>query len=57
MDVLQYLGYSDGWPSRPVQPILKVKWASNNTYPPIRWFSCAITNIFFDDQDSKVKKV
>ena len=33
VDVCQYLFYASGWPSRPVQPILKVKRAPKRAYP------------------------
>ena len=47
--------YESGYPSRPVQPILKVKRASKRAYPSFRLFSCAIANHFLDDSDSDVK--
>jgi len=54
VDVWQDLCYEFGWPSRPVQSILKVKRSPKRTYPPFRWFSWAIANHFLGDPDSDV---
>ena len=55
LDVLQELGNENGWPSRPVRPIFKVKRAPKQAYPPFGWFSCDIANHFMGDPDSDFK--
>ena len=41
--------------SRPVRPILKVKWAPKWASPSFRRFSCAIANYFLGNPNFKVK--
>uniref|UniRef100_A0A3Q7G574 Uncharacterized protein n=1 Tax=Solanum lycopersicum TaxID=4081 RepID=A0A3Q7G574_SOLLC len=56
VDVRQDLVYASGWPSRPFQPILKVKRAPKRAYPSFRRFSCAIANNFLSDPNFNVKR-
>ena len=46
VDVREDLVYANGWPSRLVRPILKVKRAPKRAYPSFRRFSCAIAPFF-----------
>uniref|UniRef100_A0A3Q7J3D5 Uncharacterized protein n=1 Tax=Solanum lycopersicum TaxID=4081 RepID=A0A3Q7J3D5_SOLLC len=46
----------EGWPSRLVRPIWKVKRAPKRAYPSFRRFSCAIAHHFLGDPNSEVKK-
>uniref|UniRef100_A0A3Q7E929 Uncharacterized protein n=1 Tax=Solanum lycopersicum TaxID=4081 RepID=A0A3Q7E929_SOLLC len=45
----------EGWPSRLVRPIWKVKQALKRAYPSFRRFSCAIAHHFLGDPDFDVK--
>ena len=55
MDVCQDLFYASGWPSRPLQPIFKVKRVAKRTYPQFRRFSWAIASHYLGDPDLTVK--
>ena len=55
MEVFQDLVYSSGMPSRPVQPIWKVKRVPKRVYPSFWRFSCVIANHFLGEPDSDFK--
>ena len=55
MDVRQDLVYANGWPSRIVRAIWRIKRAPKRAYASFRRFSCAIAHHFLGDPDSDVK--
>ena len=55
VDVRQDLVYANGWPSRLVRPIWRVKRVPKRAYASFRRFSCPIAHHFLGDPDSDVK--